>query len=64
MALGAVLLDGAVVRWIASTSTNDSFASTGSIWIAIASVLPGLAVTFPATRLLRLLRILRVIAIV
>jgi voltage-gated potassium channel len=64
MALGALFAAELGLRWFAAGSTRRFLRDHWVDLLAVASVLPGLAVTFPATRLLRLLRVLRVIAIV
>lgn len=64
MALGAVFAVELAARWTAAPTTNRFLREHWLDLLAVASVVPGLTMVFPATRLLRLLRILRVIAIV
>src|SRR5581483_1431317 len=62
-ALGLVFAVELGLRWRAATTTKRFLREHWLDILAVASIAPGLAAYFPATRLLRLLRVLRLIAI-
>jgi len=64
MAFGVVFAGELALRWIAAPSTSRFLREHWLDILAVGSVVPGLTMVFPATRLLRLLRVLRVITIV
>jgi voltage-gated potassium channel len=63
-ALGLLFAGELGLRWMAAPSSRRFWRDHWLDVVAVASVVPGLAVQFPATRLFRLLRVLRLFAIV